>query len=205
MNIFDAISSLKGKKTEILMAFANVTIDEFAKHAFLDSCLTPGKYGLRIGYVGKRNKDWGDYEIQLDHGQNDELNHGVGISFRPILAKHKKFVLSVRDRFGSEKTWIYPYDKEPDKKMKELFDYASMAKGLWDDADKIGHKEIADLARFFDQEFVKKHRKGFETRLTSEYCGLTYELIEKMQYRPETVASINYVGEENGRPVICSL
>jgi len=65
--------------------------------------------------------------------------------------------------------------------------YDVISGNLWNGASKIGHKEIADLADYFHEEFVRKHKKGSKTRISTAYVNLTPKEILRMKYNPRKV------------------
>mgnify|MGYP001379923605 CR=1 FL=1 len=115
---------------------------------------------------------------------DDEFNPGpAGMDFQMGFDKNKttrKFAYLMANKI-SGKVYI-------PKGIPREVSYTSI-NDIYNGISKVGHKEIADMADFFDNEFVKKYYPRHVTKIATSYEGLRPEHIMKMSYRPECVVN----------------
>jgi hypothetical protein len=185
MDIAAAASHGWNREAYITIVLEDLTIEEFEKHAFLDNHLSGISNRTTIYSQRKRKESEFYHELTVYHGQNeDEPSPSVSISIDSRFKRNRKFIYAMAERFGSSKKDVTLASHLP------LID-GVISGNLWNGADKIGHKEIAELARYFDEEFVKKN--GFVTRIGTSYEKLKPEDILKMEYRPECVVEFELI------------
>jgi hypothetical protein len=183
MDILKAASYGWDKKSAIKMVLRNLTPEEFRKHSCLDDHLAE-QPSTMIYYVRTRKRITRDNEIEgigIHHGHG-ELSDYVSLDTSPTFKKRKgyrEFVLKMAEHLGAGKKGVFFFD-EP-----EIWD--DISGNLWNGAKMIGHKEIADLAVYFHNEFVSKHKKGAKTRIFTAYENLTLKEILRMKYNPRKV------------------
>ena len=124
------------------------------------------------------NDNPGEGDIAVYHGQGDSSCPSLFLSetfkrrkgysaFLPKLAKH--IGVEVKD------VGIGP-------RIHGKVTLGDTIDGGWNDAEKIGHREIADLAEIFQKDFVEVEKKGWKTRISAEYVNLTAEDVLRMEY-----------------------
>jgi hypothetical protein len=196
MDIVEAARHGWDRKTSISMNLVNLTPAEFREHVFLDRKLYglspysiiyrtyPGKkissledlqsmedIGVRSGQDGR----WEDYAL-VETAPRFHDSDGYG----EFMLKAIEHLNARGSSFLDTVDWNYQYIKGP-----------------WNNAKKVGHEEIADLADFFHKEFVKIHAKGAKTRIATSYSKLNPQDILNMKYRPKNVLSFKVVNTDD--------
>jgi hypothetical protein len=181
MDILKAASYGWDKKSAIKMFLRNLTPEEFRRHSWLDDYLAD-RPSTMIYYMRTRERtarNIGGIEIQHGHGEPTAY---VSLDTSPTFKKcngYREFVLKMVEHLGAEKKAVFFCDET------DIWD--SICGNLWNGARMIGHKQIADLAVYFHNEFVSKHKKGAKTRICVGYENLTLKEILRMKYNPRKV------------------
>lgn len=181
MDILKAASYGWDKRSTIKMFLRNLTPEEFRKHSWLDrylsdQTLTMIYYMTTRQRITRDNKISGDIGISSGHG---ELGRGVELTPSHTFKEsngYREFVLRMAEHLGAEKKDVF-FSNDP-----SIWDVISG--NIWNGAKMIGHKEIADLAVYFHNEFVRKNKKGAKTRISAAYENLTLKEILRMKYNP---------------------
>lgn len=180
MDIAEAARYGWDKSRAITLTLRNLTSDEFRNHAYLDDkfseSLPPSIYCMkRRNRITREDMANGDIAVQ------DGRDSYVSLSTSPIFKARKgyrEFVLSMAKHLGAEEKDIY---------FSGDFIWDSISGNIWNGAKTVGHREIADLADFFQKEFVEKQKKGAETMIFASYDRLTANDVLRMEYDPRKV------------------
>jgi len=127
----------------------------------------------------------GDGEIDITHGHG-EYEDFLGLSLSPEFKSckgYREFVLKAAEHFGGK---VPKRDLNTSSRSYPHI-WGTIDGELWNGAEMIGHKEIADLAEFFHREFVRKYQRGAATRIFVQYEKLTPEKIFRMTYNERKV------------------
>jgi hypothetical protein len=183
MDILKAASYGWDKRTTIKMFLRNLTPEEFRKHSWLDDYLSD-QPSTMIYCMKTTQRITRDYEIGGDIGivsGHGELRKGVELDTSPTFKEsngYREFVLKMAEHLGAEKK---------DISFSDPLIWDVISGNIWNGAEMIGHKEIADLAVYFHNEFVRKNKKGAKTRISAAYANLTLKEILRMKYNPTKV------------------
>jgi hypothetical protein len=186
MDIVEAARYGWNKKATISLFLRNLTPDEFAGHSWLDAFLAE-QPSTMIYYMNKgeritrRRPINGDIGVHHGHG---ELSDGyVSLDTSPEFKEQKgyeDFVFKMAEHLGGKKKNVF---------LMPTGVWDCIVGNIWKGAKAVGHKEIADLASYFDEEFVKKQMPGARTRISAAYEKLTPREILRMGYNPKNVVS----------------
>ncbi|MFQ6010210.1 MAG: hypothetical protein ACE5J7_03775 [Candidatus Aenigmatarchaeota archaeon] len=186
MDITKAASHGWTGDASIEMELEDLTIGMFERHSFLDKYLSEFS-PITIYSKNKNRKTHMERELALYHGQREKKeDRGVSISTRPKL--DEGFVDAVARKFCSKNVdYKFPLNSVRNNR----FFRGSIYGDLWYGAEKVGHREAAELARFFDKEYVKR---PFRTRISVRYSGLVLKHVIAMNYSPKNVLEFKIVG-----------
>jgi len=181
MDIQKAASYGWKKGATIFMSLRNLTPKEFRGHSWLDDYLSDQP--AMIYYMKTRERvtrDEIDAGIGIRHGHG-KLNESVSLDTSPTFKEcngYRDFVFKMAEHLGAEKKDVF---------FMQSGIWDCVSGNLWNGAETVGHKEIANLADFFHKEFVRKHQEGARTRISAAYEELTPTEILRMKYSPRKV------------------
>lgn len=173
MDILEAARRGWNKNSSITMFLRNLTPKEFREHLWLDDYLADRP--VPEVYCMKTKESIGIY-----HG-HEELGGGVSLDTSPTFKEcngYREFVFKMAEHLGAERKDVFSM-------QPGIWD--CIGGNLWNGAETVGHKEIADLADFFHKEHVRKYHRGARTRIFVEYEKLTPKEILRMKYNPRKV------------------
>lgn len=190
MDILEAANNGCKKEKFIKLYLRNLTPVEFRKHSFLDSHLDDSPNNTMIYFMQNIQRlepdDVFSYnglgDIIVNTNQNDKSIVTLSISpFFKTTNCYEQFITDLAENVGSNKDNIVFM---PEGIYDEIIN-------PWSGLNKIGHKEIADVAKFFDNSFVKVHEPDANTLISAGYRTLKVKDVLSMKYSPENVISFN--------------
>ena len=112
----------------------------------------------------------------------DPEEPGVSLSTNPNFNEsegYEEFVLKMVEYLGGKKENVHFWNRPGI--------WNPIGYELWNGADLVGHEEIADLAEYFQKEYVDKYKKGCKTRIFTVYDNLNPIQVLRMEYSPRKV------------------
>jgi len=195
MDIQKAASYGWNRKRTITLSLRDLTPSEVGEHSFLDKYLSEAKemgtmiycmnYMTRKEGIKERGPEDLNVDIVVNTGRGESDNF-ASLSMGPEFKKqdgYEDFLLKMVKHLGGGEKDIYH--------MPELLVWDEIVGNIWNGAKTVGHKEIAELADYFDKEFVRKHKRGARTRIFITYGNLTPKEILKMKYNPKKVVEFD--------------